>query len=266
MTGDGHSHRILAYNVRYDLNEPGKRAWKDRRDAVAETVHTQSPDIVAFQEVWKTQLADLRERLPEFEWVVPTDGDEHAAIAYRSDRYDVVDSGSRWLSEPETPPGVAGWDSTFPKRFTYAILEERGRDSTRLAVFSIHLPHTGQRAPRAALDLVLETVGNVTDELPTVITGDFNVEPGEDVYERATSEQSGRRELAYATTRASVREGPDVTFTGFPDEDEEELNIDHTLVTPDLSVERVVTVVPDRESTTFVPADHRPIYVDVTVR
>ena len=254
--------RVLAYNVRYELGDVEPRSWERRRDAVAETILQQDPDLVALQEVWRGQLGDLQERLPGYEWVVPKDGEEHAAIAYRSGRYSLVESGSRWLSEPETAPGVPGWDSDYQKRFVYSTLHDEHTD-TAVVLFSVHLPFTGERAPREAMLLVREAVTDVGTDLPVVVAGDFNTSPGEVVYELANQHREPFRDLQYASDLADSVEGPELTFTGFPGDGEDACNIDHVLVTPDVSVVRTATVVPESETAEFKPSDHRPIVADV---
>jgi endonuclease/exonuclease/phosphatase family metal-dependent hydrolase len=257
MTGD---HRLLAYNVRYALHSPGNRAWERRRDAVADTVSHHDPDIVAFQEVWKGQFADLRERLPQFDWVAPTAGEQHTVIAYDPDRYTLLEADSLWLSEPDTEPGVPGWDSTYQKRFTYARLRA---GETTCWLFDVHLPYTGETAPRESLKMVRHTVTDVSGTDPVVLAGDLNAEPGSDVYELGSQSRDSLQELTYASDCTETVAGPDATFTGYPDNDDQPCNIDHCLVTPDVTIDRVETVVPETETDEFRPSDHRPILVDL---
>lgn len=255
------THRLLSYNVRYELNSPGDHAWDRRQDAVTEAVDRLAPDAVAFQEVWKAQFGDLQALLPTYEWVAPSDGEEHTVIAYDPDRYTLLEAGSQWLSEPGTEPGVPGWDSTFQKRFTYARL----RDEQPFWLFDIHLPHTGEVAPRESMAMVRETLTAVSGEDPAVVAGDLNTAPGDPVYELGRASREEFRELSYASEHAETR-GPADTFTGYPEGDEEPCNIDHFLVTPGAPVEHVETVVPATETEQFRPSDHRPVLVDVVLQ
>ena len=259
---DPDTTRILAYNVRYDFGDVEPRSWNHRRDVVAETVADYEPDVVAFQEVWMEQLEELQARLPTFEWVTPDEGNEHAVLAYRADRYDCLTAGSKWLSGPETAPGVPGWDSDYQKRFVYARLADSVTD-TAFVVFSVHLPVSGERAPRKAMEFIRETLTDVSRDEPAIVAGDFNTQPGESVYELGRQTREEYRDLAYASEKTITTYGPEITFTGFPNVDEEPMNIDHVLVSPAVAVERTATVIPDAETDSFKPSDHRPILADV---
>lgn len=265
--------RLLTYNVLYEGAADGlypelgaetdMYSWENRRDSVAETVVGQEPDIVAFQEVWLGQSEDLRGRLPEFGWVGRGGEMEHTPIAYRKDRFAVVDEGAFWLSEPDAEPGEAGWDASNQRLVTHATFREA--DGSRLAVFSVHLDHEGELARREGARLVREEVTGLTDdETPAVVAGDFNCEPGSEAYEKMTEEDALLRNLRETRASASVVDGPKMTFTGLHEEDDEdEMQIDHAFVTDQVVVERHTTCVPDSEREGFRPSDHRPVVVDL---
>ena len=254
------STRVLSYNVLYHLNRPDQYAWEERRDGVAETIATQHPDIVCLQEVWRDQLGDLRERLPDYEWVTPPDGTEHTVIAYDPDRYTVLTDGSQWLSEPEADPGTPGWDGPYQKRFTYATFDDTLTD-TEFTVFSVHLHSEGEIAQPEGMKLIRQTLTEVSGDEPAILPGDYNVEPGSETYELGRKSSEEFRDLVYASDVADTVTGPEATFTSIDNDNEE--TIDHVLVTPDVTVERVETVVPESESESFRPSDHRPVLVDV---
>ena len=259
--------RVLSYNVLYHLNRPDEYSWENRRDAVAETIASQHPDIVCLQEVWRDQLTDLQERLPDYEWIGPPDGNEHTVIAYRPDRYTVVTEEFRWLSEPDADPGTPGWDGPYQKRFTFVTFRDTWTD-TEFVVFSVHLHSEGAVAQPEGMKLLRQTLTEVSSDEPAILVGDYNVEPGSEVYELGRKSRDEFRDLVYASDIAETVDGPEATFTSIDEddasEDEDESNIDHALVTPDLTVERFETVVPESESEEFRPSDHRPIVVDVS--
>jgi endonuclease/exonuclease/phosphatase family metal-dependent hydrolase len=257
------AHSILSYNIRYDLNESGPRNWANRQEAVVAEVQRYNPDLVAFQEVWRGQLLDLKESLPEYEWVVPVEGEEHTAIAYNPDEYTPLVENAEWLSESNTDSGVPGWDGSFQKRFTYAQFATA--DDNAFWLFNIHIYHTGEDAPTEGMELVRQRLTDVSSDGPAVVVGDLNAEPGEAVYETGRQSREPFRDLVSASERAETVAGPETTYIGFPDDDEKPCNIDHALVTPDVTVERVETIVPERETEEFCPSDHRPLLVGVSL-
>ena len=263
--------RLLSYNVLYTGVVDGlypeidttPYTWEKRRDSVAETVKAQGPDIVAFQEVWMEQFDDLRERLPGFGWTARDDGMRHTPIAYRSDRFEVVETGTFWLSEDDAEAGGAGWDGAHQRLVTYATLREGG-GGDEIAVFSVHLDHVGERARNEGARLVREKVTELVDEkTPVAVAGDFNCGPASDAYRRMVEDDETRRGLEDTRQTASVVEGPETTFTGLhEDDDEEDQNLDHIFVAG-FDVGRQATLVPEDDSADFRPSDHRPVVADL---
>lgn len=263
--------RLVTYNVLYTGVTEGlypeidtePYSWERRRDSVAETLKAKGPDVVAFQEVWMGQFDDLDERLPGYAWVAHDDGVRHTPIAYRSDRFDVVDDGTFWLSEEDADPGEAGWDAANQRLVTHATL--RDEDGDEVAVFSVHLDHVGERARKEGARMVREKVTKLTDDTtPVAVAGDFNCQPGSDAYEVMVEEKGSLRGLGDAYETATDTLGPKLTFTGLHgDDSEEELNLDHVFVTDGLEVEGYETNVPEDESEEFRPSDHRPVVVDL---
>ena len=262
--------RVLSYNVLYTGVAEGlypeidtdPYAWEKRRDSVAETVKAQGPDVVAFQEVWMSQYDDLDERLPGYSWVARDDGVRHTPIAYRTDRFEVVESGTFWLSEEDADPGEAGWDGAHQRLVTHATLrDESGED---IVVFSVHLDHVGERAREEGSRMVREKVAELVDaEVPVAVAGDFNCGPGSEAYDRMIERNEALRGLEDARQTAGVVEGPEITFTGLhEDDDEEEQNLDHIFVAG-FDVSRQATIVPKDESADFRPSDHRPVVADL---
>ena len=117
------------------------------------------------------------------------------------------------------------------------------------------------------MKLIRQTLTEVSTDVPAILAGDYNVEPGSAVYELGRESREEFRDLTFASDVAQTVDGPDATFTSIDDhdagEETRESNIDHVLVTPDVTVERVKTVVPESESEAFRPSDHRPIFADV---
>lgn len=261
--------RLLSYNVLYTGVVEGlypeidtsPYTWEARRDSVAETVKTQGPDVVAFQEVWMEQFDDLSERLPGFGWVARDDGMRHTPIAYRSDRFEVVDEGIFWLSEDDAEPGEAGWDGAHQRLVTHATLRD---DDNEFAVFSVHLDHVGERAREEGARMVREKITELVDsDTPVAVAGDFNCGPGSDAYDTMVEENEVLRGLEDARQTAEAVEGPEITFTGLhKDDDEEAQNLDHVFVAG-FDVSRQATVVPGDESADFRPSDHRPVVADL---
>jgi hypothetical protein len=114
--------RVMTFNVRYDNPGDGPNAWPFRRDWVGALVRFHGADVVGVQEALAHMLTDLDARLPGFVrvGVGRTDGrdrGEFSAILYRTDRLELLDGGTFWLSPTPEAVGSKG----------------RGRDSVTAA-------------------------------------------------------------------------------------------------------------------------------------
>lgn len=254
--------RVVSYNVLYQGVGPEGHGWSDRRGAVTDELARLSADVIAFQEVWMSQFIDLREALPEFSWAAATDTPAHTPIAYRSDLFDLTESGTFWLAPPEADPGTPAWDGTYQRLATYATLDDLTAEQS-LTVMNVHLDHEGEQARREGIALVRDRLLDRPSDSELVLAGDFNCRPGDPAYRRATRDREGWRSLSDAESLAETVAGPAETYTGFDVEDWEPDNIDHVLVSDGLGVDRVVTCVPPTEPR-LRPSDHRPVLVDLS--
>jgi len=105
------------------------------------------------------------------------DGRDITAIFYRTDKYTVLDSGIKWLSDtPDTPSMFSG--SQVNRTVTYAILQEIATGKTYVHL-NTHLDTNyhldGKTRDQQAM--VLIDFAEQFKEYPMVITGDFNARP-----------------------------------------------------------------------------------------
>ena len=254
--------RLVSYNVLYQGLGPDGRGWHHRQDAVLDELSRLAPDVIGFQEVWMGQLTDLQQALSEYDWVAATETPAHTPIAYRSKRFEVRDSGTFWLSPPETEPGVPAWDATYQRLATYATFDDSATEPP-ITVVNVHLDHEGEQARREGISLVRDRLVDIVDDGESVLVGDFNCRPTDPAYRRAIAAIDGWSEFVAAETVADAVGGPSETYTGFPEEDEQPQNIDHILISDGLDVDKLYTCVPPSESENQ-PSDHRPVLADIT--
>ena len=293
--------RVLSYNVRYANRGDHHDAWHDRRDAVGRLVRFHRPDVAAFQEPVPEQRRDLRDRLPAYEFVgrgreADSEG-EGCPIGVRSDRWEIVDSDTFWLSEtPETPS--TGWGATHPRIATWARV--RARDGgAALRVVNTHFDHVSARARRESARLLRERLPTLAtsdgagsgdgERLPVVLVGDLNCTPGSEPHRILVGDdgeiggndgETGGNdaenggvagggspgdgpELRDAAAAADLRHGPETSLTDFARLIDGR-RIDHALVSPGVSVEAFATLA-DRDDRGRYPSDHLPILARLSV-
>jgi endonuclease/exonuclease/phosphatase family metal-dependent hydrolase len=246
------TYRLLSYNVRYAGLDVGENAWKRRRDGVASVVRFHGPDVVCLQEVWQAQLADLRERLPGYEWVCTrSSGGEHTPVGYRPDRFDVVEEASFSLSETPDDLHAYDWDAAIPRVTTAATLRVVGADE-RFSVVDTHFDHQSPEARARSADLLVERLADRSR--PTLVAGDLNCRPDDPPYRTLVG-------AGFEDAREAVDapHGPETTFNDFEAPQPGE-RIDHVLV-DGVDVERF-GVLADLDARASYPSDHFPLVAE----
>jgi endonuclease/exonuclease/phosphatase family metal-dependent hydrolase len=172
--------RVLTFNIRYDNPKDGPDAWPNRKEAVAKVIKEKA-DLAGLQEVKPEQRAWLIENLPEFGFIgigrELKDGGESVPVLYRKDRFDVVASGTFWLSEKPDEPASTSWGNKLPRICTWV----RMRDSKAGGVlwfYNVHLDHQSEPARVKGLDLVANRIGEREASEPVILVGDLNTSVG----------------------------------------------------------------------------------------
>ena len=220
--------RALTFNIRYDNPADGENGWKHRRDGVAKLIQEQKVDVAGLQEVVVNQLDDLRERLPEYEFlgVGRDDGQrkgEFSPLLVRKEAFDVVSSGTFWLSPTPDRPGSKGWDAALPRICTWAQLRSRQGGRGDILAASTHFDHRGVEARRQSAKVIrkqladLQSTNKVSGGI--IVMGDFNCTAKDAPYAALVEMDKEGEELpvwidAYQC-KDVVRAGPDSTWNGF---------------------------------------------------
>ncbi len=182
--------RVMSFNIR--CANVGTDSWEDRIGIVSQTMLDSNADSIGVQEATPEWMATLKNTVSEkyaYVGVGRDDGDnegEYSAIFYLKDKYDVIDSGTFWLSEtPDTPS--MGWDAACNRICTWVHLrsKETGEEYVHM---NSHFDHIGITARKNSVDMILNKAKEFTD-IPVVFTADMNVREGSDNYIQFT--QSG---------------------------------------------------------------------------
>jgi endonuclease/exonuclease/phosphatase family metal-dependent hydrolase len=254
--------RILSFNIRYDNPSDGAHRWSFRRDAVIKTLRDADPDLIGLQEVRKSQLDELADRLPGYRWlgVGRDDGreaGEFAPIFYRASRFELKENGTFWLSETPDLPGEPAWGAGLRRIVTWGRFVDRqnGRD---WRLFNAHLDHESQEARLKGSRLLLKRARPAAARQAIVVAGDFNCTPEMPAYALLTAPQSG----LYDARERSVYppEGPPLSFHPFFD-GRAIARIDYVLVNRWVQVLRHRTLA--EPSAGRFPSDHFPVAVDL---
>ena len=172
---------VMTMNMRYDNPEDGENNWRFRRERIAAMLREQAPDVFGTQELLANQYDDLGALLPDYRsvGVGREDGDragEFNAVFFRADAFELLDSGTFWLSEEPERPGSKGWDGACERLATWVVLR-RGGDGREFLFINTHLDHVGEQARREGVALLLRRIETLRGDRPVILTGDFNAEP-----------------------------------------------------------------------------------------
>lgn len=257
--GESADLRVVTWNLRFDNPGDGPDAWPNRRDEVQAWIRAEDADLLAFQEALIPQVLDLEESLPGYArlGVGRNDGveaGEFSPLFYRTDRFELVEHGTWWLSEHPDSVGSVGWDAALPRVATWARLRER--TSGRSLVFvSTHFDHMGALARLESARLLSGRLSGGSSEEPVLLAGDFNFADTTVAWQ--TLSRAGWID-AYV---AAGRPAPRGTFTGFDPGAPEGERIDYVFVRGDATVRAYRADSPmqgDRRA-----SDHRPVTVDL---
>ncbi len=256
---------VMSFNIRYDNPEDSLNNWQYRKDRAANAIRFYDADIVGTQEVLHNQLQDLQQRLPEYGviGVGREDGKEkgeYSALWYKKERFEVLDSGTFWLSETPEVPGSKGWDGACERVASWAKLKDKISGKECLAL-NTHLDHVGVVARREGISLILDKVKELGNGMPVVVTGDFNSTPESDVINHITNPE-GSEHLTDARTVSPVVYGPAWSFHDFGSIPYEHRPlIDYVFVGNGVKVLKY-GVLAETENEAFL-SDHAPVLVTV---
>lgn len=251
---------VVTYNIRYANRGDGEDFWDNRAETVSRFLA--EFDVAGLQEVTAGQLDLLSSELSDHGWYgLGRDdgkrGGEHAPIFYRKDRFDVVDTGTFWLSSAPETVGNVGWDAALPRTCTWMLLKDRKNGQTWWFA-NTHFDHRGVQAREESAKLVRRVALEQERHVPVVIMGDFNCTPQSDPYRALTLESklADAREVSVADVT-----GPDSTWNGFSAIVPGRV-IDHLFVSGPVVVQKLNILDPKTESGRF-GSDHLPVHARV---
>jgi endonuclease/exonuclease/phosphatase family metal-dependent hydrolase len=251
---------VMTFNIRYDNPDDGVHNWKHRKDAAAELILRLKADVVGTQEVLHHQLEDLSARLPMYDHfgVGRADGKtmgEYSAVFYRSDKFDLLDSGTFWLSLYPDSVASVGWDASMERIATWGLLKNKVSGSV-FAIFNTHFDHRGKEARRESAKLILQKIKEIGAGHPVILTGDFNGIPDSDPIQIIRNDGL----LHDVSLVADAKKGPSWTFHDFGREAEKNRRqIDYIFVNDDFNVKLYHNVYETIGSTFH--SDHNPVLV-----
>ncbi|NDV84826.1 endonuclease/exonuclease/phosphatase family protein [Bacteroides sp. 51] len=253
--------KVMTFNIRLDAPSDGPNNWKYRKDDVCKMIAYYQPDLLGMQEVCHNQMEDLKQGLPQYTalGVGRDDGKEageYCPVFFNSQRFILIEYGNFALNETPETFGVRGWDASYNRITTWAVLQEKS-NGKKIVFFNTHLDNDGRVARKESARLILSKIKEIVPDMPAVITGDFNCTPDEEPLQ--TLEGGG---MQNASEVAAIAYGPSWSFHDFGQLPlEERMLLDYVFVTHGTKVDRY-RVIQDTPDNVYL-SDHYPVLVDL---
>ena len=181
---------------------------------------------------------------------------EHCPIFYKKNRFVLIESGNFALSENPNVYGVKGWDASYPRIATWAILKDR-KTGKKIAYFNTHLDNDGKIARKEGIKLILSMMKKVAKNMPAIITGDFNCTDEEE-----PSAILRANKMENARNKAAIVYGPDWTWHDYGRLPLNERSIiDHIFISNQLKATRY-RVIGDKPDKVYL-SDHNAVFVNL---
>lgn len=172
--------KAMTFNLRTGMAvTDGKNWWPYRKDIVCNLVAQESPDVMGTQEGLKFQIDYIKNNVPGYEWVgisrAGNQSDEFCAIFYKSERFNLLETGTFWLSDtPEVVGSKFSDKQLFPRIVTWAEFELLGNGRSLFA-FNTHFDtYNGDDVPEKSAALLASKIEEIAGDAPVLVTGDFN--------------------------------------------------------------------------------------------
>lgn len=247
---------VTTFNIRFDDTSERKKSWELRKTLTKSLIDKYQWDFMGVEEPLLPQMRDLKEMQDwDYFGVGRDDGfekGEFTAVFYNSNRFTLLREGHFWLSETPDIPSIHS-TAMFPRICVWGKLEDT-RDGKQFYIFNTHLDHISEEARLFASQLLLQKAALIAEDLPVILLGDFNTEPGTPTYDFITKKYQDAQLISQNTAK-----GPIGSFHDFyPTRPENELKkIDYIFVSNEFQVCTYETIAD--EMVGFSASDHFPV-------
>ena len=168
------SMTAMSFNLLYDTSDPV------RVQNVIATIKKHMPDTFGVQEETVEWMELLDNALgDEYSYVGdgrdPSGSNEFNAVFYRKDKFELLDFGTKWMSDTPDVVGSKVSGSVYPRTFTYAVLKVKATGDEFIHV-NTHTDHVdqGDQVRLKQVQVIVDFLKTNYPDLPTIVTGDMN--------------------------------------------------------------------------------------------
>lgn len=252
--------RIISFNLRYNNDKAG--SVKSRSKIVSAIIRQYSPDSFGVQEATGKWMDILGESLGDKYAFVATARDdtgyesERNAVFYLKDKYNLLDSGTIWLSETPQKENSKSFASNCTRIATWAVLENR-ESLQRYTHLNTHLDHIYESTRVKQAEVLIGKLTQLQAENKVICTGDFNTYPTSEVYEKMTK-------FTNDTRASAISSDTGVTFHNYGKFDYDNIGPIDYIFAPKSATVHTHKIIRNTVKGMY-PSDHYPIVADIVM-
>lgn len=258
--------RIMSFNIRVETSADGINIWDNRKADVVQFLNAMKPDVLGMQEVTSNQMKYLTDTLKAYGHVGVSRDDgkdkgEFCPVFFLKDRYQLMSSGTFWLSETPEEPSF-GWDAACRRICTWALLQDK-KSGNNFIFANTHLDHIGEQARQNGAELIKKRLSRLANNLPVLITGDFNVNDQSAAYQIMTGRIFPMNDANKVAKKATGMHTSYHAWGTIPDDKGEK--IDFIFLTPGIKVKHAHVWNSLIGEGRYL-SDHHPHYADLNAK
>ena len=264
ITASAQDLKIMSYNLRLDTASDKENQWSNRKEYLTDQVKFYNPDFMGVQEALPNQMEYIDQVLTSHKFIGKgrDDGNskgEHSAIFYNADKFKLLQENTFWLSETPSTPSKA-WDAAYPRVCTYGLFQNK-TTKKKMWIFNTHFDHVGDIARAESSKLILAKIKEINkDNLPVVLTGDFNLESETLPLKLIKEELDDAQKVC-----TGIVFGPEGTFNNFEFNKPVTLRIDYIFINRNKMEVMKFATLSDSKNCRY-PSDHFPIYAEINFK
>ncbi len=254
--------RVMSFNVRCVSDDNG-HTIANRSQLVTAVLEQYTPDTFGVQEATPKWIKILDKEFGE-KYARVGDGrspiemfTEYSCVYYLKDKYNLLDSGTIWLSETPEKKYTKDFDSKHNRIASWAVLEDK-TTGEKFTHINTHLDHVLESTRVEQVKVLQAKIAELEKETTVVCTGDFNTFETAEAYAQMRKTMDDTKLLAENSDTG-------ITFHNYGAiEEHDDGAIDFVFATKGT---KALTYKIIRDSVDGIyPSDHYPIVADVVLK
>lgn len=245
------TYAFMSFNVLTDsFFLPGNPPFSIRKKAIRKMIDAYHPDLIGTQEINHQMLSEISSTFPGYTTFGDSRhalyADEYNLIFYRSDRFELRNGRTFWLSPHPEKKGSRFPGSQFPRIVTIAHMHDL-QTNTDFTFANTHLDANFSHVRQWQTEVLLKLLDAYAYGSFTVLTGDFNA-------------TQGSREISLLQAEMKDLVNPSIgsTLRGrIGSMRNHQLPIDHIFIAPSIDHASIRKITDSYDG--VYPSDHYPV-------